>query len=121
MNRFLTIGAALLLSQVLMACTDPAIIEGCTSSDEGYIICGFERPQDLEPLLGTNGCQGIGSKPCAFPFAVVAIDPDTLAQEILYEHQDGLIPGASVALSHKGFLYMGTFFGDRISRVRLEE
>jgi hypothetical protein len=73
------------------------------------------------PLLGTNGCQGIGSKPCAFPFAVVAIDPDTLAQEILYEHQDGLIPGASVALLHKGFLYMGTFFGDRISRVRLEE
>jgi|TARA_B110000438_G_scaffold189597_1_gene181253 hypothetical protein len=31
------------------------------------------------------------------------------------------LAGASVALSHKGFLYMGTFFGDRLSRVQLEE
>ena len=50
MNRFLTTGAALLLTQVLMACTDPIIIEGCAPSDEIHIICGFERPEDLEPL-----------------------------------------------------------------------
>lgn len=93
------------------------MLSGKSARDGGILSVGHTGI----PLLGTNGCQGIGSKPYAFPFAVVAIDPDTLAQEILYEHQDGFIPGASVALSHKGFLYMGTLFGDRISRVRLEE
>ena len=71
------------------------------------------------PLLGTNGCRTAGGKPCSFPFAVVSIEPETLAQEIIFEHADGLIPGASVALAHGGFLYMGTVFGDRISRVPL--
>lgn len=71
------------------------------------------------PLFGTCGCQRLAGKPCGFPFAVVAIDPETLAQEVIYEHKDGLIPGASVALSHQGYLYMGTVFGNRVSRVRL--
>ena len=71
------------------------------------------------PVVGTRGCQSMAGAPCSFPFAVVAIDPETLEQEIIYEHKDGRIPGASVALSHKGFLYMGTVFGDRVSRVRI--
>lgn len=73
------------------------------------------------PLWGTSGCREALGTPCSFPFAVVAIDPVTLEQEVIYEHKDGLIPGASVALAHDGYLYMGTVFGDRISRVRLEE
>jgi hypothetical protein len=71
------------------------------------------------PLLCTDGCRDVGGKPCSFPFAVAAIDPDTLATDIIYEHKEGLIPGTSVALSHNGFLYMGAVFGDRISRVPL--
>ncbi|MEQ9111020.1 MAG: hypothetical protein RIF37_05645 [Rhodospirillaceae bacterium] len=71
------------------------------------------------PLFGTAGCRESLGQPCSFPFAVVALDPVTLDQEIIYEHREGLIPGASVALSHDGFLYMGTVFGDRISRVKL--
>lgn len=70
------------------------------------------------PMFGTSGCRGLPGVPCSFPFSVVAIDPETLAQEIVFEHTDGLIPGASVALHHEGFLYMGTVFGDRISRVQ---
>lgn len=73
------------------------------------------------PLWGTSGCRESLGTPCSFPFAVVAIDPVTLEQEVIYEHSEGLIPGASVALAHKGYLYMGTVFGDRISRVRLAE
>lgn len=73
------------------------------------------------PLWGTSGCREALGTPCSFPFAVVAVDPVTLEQEVIYEHTEGLIPGASVALAHKGYLYMGTVFGDRISRVRLAE
>lgn len=71
------------------------------------------------PVLGTRGCQQLSGRPWSFPFAVVAIDPETLAQEIIYQHKDGRIPGASVALIHEGYLYMGTVFGDRVSRIRL--
>ena len=71
------------------------------------------------PLLGTSGCRSAGGRPCSFPFAVVAVDPVTLDREVIFEHKDGLIPGASVALAHNGYLYMGTVFGDRISRVSL--
>jgi hypothetical protein len=69
------------------------------------------------PMLGTRGCRELGNAPCAFPFAVAAIDPVTLEVATIYAHSDGLIPGASVALMHEGELYLGTFFGDRISRV----
>lgn len=73
------------------------------------------------PLWGTSGCREALGTPCSFPFAVVEIDPVTFERAVIYEHDDGLIPGASVALAHKGYLYMGTVFGDRISRVRLQE
>jgi len=70
------------------------------------------------PILGTNGCRDMVGQSCAFPFAVAAIDPQRLEVEVIHSHDQGLIPGPSVALRHGQFLYLGTFFGDRISRVR---
>jgi hypothetical protein len=71
------------------------------------------------PFFGTNGCRNMGDTACSFPFAVVAIDPLTLGVETIYEHADGLIPGPSVALWRGDSLYLGTFFGDRVSRVAI--
>jgi hypothetical protein len=71
------------------------------------------------PFFGTNGCRDMGDTACAFPFAVVAIDPLTLGVETIYQHADGLIPGPSVALWQGDSLYLGTFFGDRLSRVEI--
>lgn len=72
------------------------------------------------PLFGIAGCREAAGAPCSFPFAVVAVDPITLERETIYEHRDGLIPGASVALWHGDSLYLGTVFGDRISKVPLK-
>jgi hypothetical protein len=69
-------------------------------------------------MLGTNGCRDMVDQSCAFPFAVAAIDPQRLEVEVIYTHDEGLIPGPSVALWHEEFLFLGTFFGDRVSRVR---
>ena len=71
------------------------------------------------PILGTRACRDMGNTSCAFPFAVAAIDPETLGVETLYAHADSLIPGPSVGLIHNSWLYLGTFFGDRVSRVAL--
>lgn len=71
------------------------------------------------PIFGIAGCRKAGGATCSFPFAVVAIHPETLAQEIVFRHRNGMIPGASVALWHGNDLFMGTVFGDRISKVTL--
>ncbi|MDX2224955.1 MAG: hypothetical protein SFV21_19525 [Rhodospirillaceae bacterium] len=68
-------------------------------------------------LIGTSGCRSLGGKPCSFDFAVVAVDPNTLQTTTVYDHRQGTIPGASVALIHDGGIFLGTVFGDRISRV----
>jgi hypothetical protein len=69
------------------------------------------------PWFGTRGCGQLGNMSCAFPFAVAAIDPVTLAVETIYTHSERRIPGPSVALTDGDRLYLGTFFGDRVSVV----
>jgi hypothetical protein len=72
------------------------------------------------PVYGIGPCRDIGATPCSFPFAAVALDPKTLAAEALFTYTKGTIPGASVAILKDGALYLGTAFGDRITRVRLK-
>jgi hypothetical protein len=71
-------------------------------------------------VIGTMPCQRAEPAPCAFPFAVLAYDPVTLQTETLFEQQKGNIPGASVAVVKDGFIYLGSSFGDRITRVKLK-
>ena len=73
------------------------------------------------PILGTDGCRDMGDRACAFPFAVAAIDPQSMKVDVIYAHGDGMIPGPSVALRYERFLFLGTFFGDRISRVAVAD
>ncbi len=73
------------------------------------------------PIYGISTCREIGDAPCSFPFAVVAFDPKTLKDEILFQTPTGAIPGASVAILKDGTLYTGTAFGDRITKVSLKK
>jgi hypothetical protein len=94
----------------------PVQSDNITWSEDGRILAVGHTGL---PLIGTSGCRGAGGKPCSFPFAVVAVDPKTNQQTVIYSHDEGVIPGASVALLHRGDLYFGTVFGDRVSRVQL--
>lgn len=69
------------------------------------------------PVYGIRACRDVGDKACSFPFAITAIDPKTLAIETLFESPTGPIPGASVAALRDGTLFLGTAFGDRITKV----
>jgi len=56
---------------------------------------------------------------CALPFSVVAIDPETLAAEVLVEADGSTAMGSATAAVQLGdHLYIGTFSGDRIAKVR---
>jgi len=63
-------------------------------------------------------CNGIEHGSCAMPFAIVALDPSSMATETVYEGGPGTPSGAgTVGLEVDGGLLIGTFAGDRIVAV----
>ncbi len=72
------------------------------------------------PVRGTAKCRDLGGAPCGFPFSIVQIDPSTLAFETLFANEKPTIPGASVAVRLGNALYLGTAFGDRITKVTVQ-
>ena len=50
---------------------------------------------------------------------MVALDPETLAAEIVLEHEGPPLGAATVALSVGDAIYLGSFAGDRIARAPL--
>jgi hypothetical protein len=63
-------------------------------------------------------CNGIERGSCAMPFAIVALDPNTMASEDVYKGGPGTPSGAgTVGLEVDGALLIGTFAGDRILLV----
>ena len=67
-------------------------------------------------------CNGLEHGSCPMPFAIVALDPNTMATETVYEGGPGTPSGAgTVGLEIDGGLLIGTFAGDRIVRVATGE
>jgi len=95
----------------------PIQADNLSWSDDGRLIgaghTGF-------PIYGISKCRDIGDAPCSFPFAVIAFDPKTLKDQILFQTPIGSIAGASVAALRNHMLYLGTAFGDRITQVALK-
>jgi hypothetical protein len=57
---------------------------------------------------------------CMLPFVIEVINPNDGTKEIVYRHEDGIIPVATVALELNGNLYLGSYSSDRLSRVALQ-
>jgi hypothetical protein len=65
------------------------------------------------------GCSGLEHGSCPAAFAIVALDPGTLATEVVYQGGRGTPSGAgTVGLETDAGLLIGTFAGDRIVRVQ---
>src|SRR6185503_13562392 len=63
-------------------------------------------------------CQGLEHGSCPAPFAIVALDPNTMETKTVYEGGPGTPSGAgTVGLDVDGALLIGTFAGDRVVRV----
>jgi hypothetical protein len=73
------------------------------------------------PVTGVDPCRPAAAVPCGFPFSVVhvtaALDGDASRTRVLLEHDGSRIPGASVVAPHGGRLYLGSFFGDRVTVI----
>jgi hypothetical protein len=73
----------------------------------------------LDNALQMMGCTNLESGSCPGAFAIIAVDPETLESEIIYEGGPNTPGGAgTVGLRmNNGSLLIGTFAGDRIVLV----
>ena len=53
------------------------------------------------------------------PFSLVAVDPETLAKETVFEHEGAPMGAGTVAVPAAGSLWIGSYVGDRVLRVPL--
>jgi len=70
-------------------------------------------PQDI------TACDGLNGGACPLPFAIVGLDPETLAQRELYAGEGPPMGAGTAAVEVDGELVIGSFAGDRVLRVRL--
>jgi outer membrane protein assembly factor BamB len=71
------------------------------------------------PLREMMACNSLERGACPLRFQVVALDPETMAAEIVLEHAGPPLGAATVALVVGDALYLGSFAGDRIARAPL--
>jgi hypothetical protein len=87
--------------------------DNSTWSSDGRLLVASH----IDGLMASTDCQGLEAGSCGFAFRIVALDPETLATETLIEHRGAPMGGATVALEMEGDLFLGTFAGDRVTRV----
>ena len=71
------------------------------------------------PMYQVMGCDRITAGSCPTAFAIVALDPETLAQRELYAGAGPPMGAGTAAVEVGGELVIGSFAGDRLLRVRL--
>jgi len=71
------------------------------------------------PIWETLTCDGLERGACPIAFEIVAVDPQTLATETLYRGSGAPMGGGTVGLRVGDELFIGSFAGDRILRVKL--
>lgn len=73
-----------------------------------------------EPIVSTRDCATLRKAQlgCGFPAAAIEVNLRTGETRRLATSDGTSVPGISVALRKDGVLYLGTAYGDRITRVR---
>ncbi len=66
-------------------------------------------------------CQNLERGACPLPFAIVAVDPVALTTEDIYVGNGPPMGGGTVGLQVGDELFIGSFAGDRVLRVKLSE
>lgn len=65
-------------------------------------------------------CTNLAQGACPLPFQIVALDPQSLKTRVLYRGGGAPMGGGTVGLRVRDELFIGSFAGDRILRVRLD-
>ncbi len=71
----------------------------------------------LASLKEILGCIEEPGEYCGLPFALHYIDPESGAATQIFESEGPPFGGSTVAVETGGYIYMGSFDGDRIGRI----
>ncbi len=66
-----------------------------------------------------QACTLVDRGPCLLPFQVIKLDPDTLASEVVVDHDGEPMGYATVALRVGDRIFLGTAHGDRIVSIEI--
>lgn len=90
--------------------------DNATWSRDGRLLVASHSASTAENL----GCSGIESGACPARFEIVAIDPDTMESQVVFENAGPPMGAGTVALHVGDWIYIGSFAGDRVIRAPLE-
>ena len=71
------------------------------------------------PMLEIQACGALEAGACPASFEIAAVDPQTLAHEVVYRGGGAPMGGGTVGLRVGDELFIGSFAGDRVLRVTL--
>jgi len=92
--------------------------DNSTWAPDGTLLVASLRPTGG---IDFSSCRDAAGGPCPIGFAIVAVDPESMRTRELYRG-DGVTMGAgTVGLRVGRDLFVGSFAGDRVLRVRLDE
>lgn len=86
-------------------------------ASDGRLVVASVRSDDYDAF---QVCMTLEAGACPIGFAIVAVDPETMATEVLYENEGPPMGGGTVGLVIGDELFVGSFAGDRILRVALD-
>jgi sugar lactone lactonase YvrE len=84
---------------------------------DGRLLVASLRPRGERDF---DVCTHLESGSCPIPFAIVAIDPESMETEILYENEGPPMGAGTIGLRIGDELFVGSFGGDRLLRVQLD-
>lgn len=92
--------------------------DNSTWAPDGRLLVASIERLEAEDL---SVCMQLEQGSCPIPFRIVSLDPGTLESRVLYEGGGPPLGAGTVGLRVGDELFIGTFAGDRLVRVRLED
>lgn len=80
---------------------------------DGRLLVASQHMESFLPAL----CYQLKDSYCPAPFQLVAIDPDTLETEVLFDHRGAPMGAGTVAVESLGKLFIGSYAGDRLLTI----
>jgi hypothetical protein len=95
------------------ASVDVSQPDNLTWASDGRLLVA-SHTGSIGEMLACNDLEGAA---CPMSFAIVAIDPESMATEVVFENAGAPMGAGTAALERNGELFIGSFAGDRIIRV----
>jgi hypothetical protein len=98
----------------LLGAADVAQPDNVTWASDGRLLVASH----IGGFRDQMACMNLERGACPMAFQIVAVDPETMATEVLFANEGAPMGAGTVAIEVGGQLVVGSFAGDRIIRVQ---